>query len=215
MPSLIAGRADEIDPCRRTRAANAPRETGSRAARRNRGRPSRTSPASGRRFADNRRFPTRLILPWPSIWPPPRKKASTRPCARAVEQFDRAVGEKLCSREPSTTMRTRSSPRASLRARSSMAPAAGIGEEAPTATKRTPLSRSPMVAIRIIARCRGPPSSRDRLERRAEAVHYRTANPSGRSLANAGVARDLGVVGPDIRPTARAATRRAAPARSP
>ena len=46
-------------------------------------------------------------------------------------------------------MRTRSSPRASLRARSSMAPAAGIGEEAPTATSRTPASRSAMVAIRI------------------------------------------------------------------
>jgi len=101
-----------------------------------------TSRASARRCAGGRRA-DQIDVGAPVDLAPPRKKASIR-LRRGVEQFERAVGEKLCSREPSTMTRTGARPSRSVRARSSMAPAAGIA----TTCRRDrahPVSRSAMV----------------------------------------------------------------------
>src|SRR5580704_13936323 len=84
--------------------------------------------------------PTRLTLPSPSICPPPRKKASMRPCAAQSKSSTPPLVKKLLRVDPSTD--ARSSPRERARARSTAAP--GMGEAAPTATCRQP-ARSPAI----------------------------------------------------------------------
>src|SRR3954470_2904725 len=88
------------------------------------------------------------MLPWPSIWPPPRKKASTRPWAAQSNSSILPLVKKLFACDPSIDMRTGGLPLRALRARSSIAPAAGIGDDAPTATWPTPRSRSATATIR-------------------------------------------------------------------
>ena len=69
--------------------------------------------------------------------------------AGAVEQLDGAVGEEVVLDGPRMEMRTGGAPACLFCARSSIAPAAGIGEAAPTATCRTPSRSRAIVAIRI------------------------------------------------------------------
>ena len=128
-----ARRADEVDLGAPACAGCARGGTGSRAAPRNRDRPSRTSRETAPAPADSAAMsptPTRLMLAPPSIWPPDRKNASMRPWP-AQSKSSRAPSVKGCaSRLP--RMETRRRPPDRMRARCAALP--GIGERAPTAT---------------------------------------------------------------------------------
>ena len=88
-------------------------------------------------------MPTRLTFPSPSICPPPRKKASTRPCAAQSKSSTPPSVKKLLRVEPSTETR-----KAPPNARAPKAPPRPEwGEAAPTATCRQPLSSPAIVKI--------------------------------------------------------------------
>src|SRR4051812_12065094 len=80
---------------------------------------------------------TRLMFAPPSIWPPDRKKASMRPCPPQSKSSRPPSVKKLCRSLDSSETKGRPPPRW----RASSAAVAGIGEEAPTATWRTPSRR--------------------------------------------------------------------------
>src|SRR5215813_4812787 len=88
-------------------------------------------------------MPTRLMLAAPSIWPPPRKKASMRPCAAQSNSSRPPSVKKLLASLPRSE--TRSTP--PERARASSAAAPGMGEDTPTATCRRPSSIRATVAM--------------------------------------------------------------------
>src|SRR4051812_29677644 len=134
------------------------------------------------------------MLPWPSIWPPPRKKASARPWAAQSNSSIPPLVKKLFACDPRIEMRTGGLPSRALRARSSIAPAAGIGDDAPTATWPMPSSRSAMVAIRISRR-----SLSDAIASRHQLAMRREGREIGAKplvvARHGGIARDLGLVG--------------------
>src|SRR3954466_15455911 len=86
---------------------------------------------------------TRLILASPSIWAPDRKKASIRPWPAQSNNSRPPSVKKFCRRLPSSETYGRPPPRS----RASIAAAAGIGDEAPTATWRaSPISPAMLLA---------------------------------------------------------------------
>src|SRR5262245_18558767 len=132
------------------------------------------------------------MLPAPSICPPPRKKASTRPCAAQSNTSTAPLVKKLCSCEPRIEILTGGLPSRSLRARSSMAPAAGIGDDAPTATGLMPSRRPAMTLIRSSRRSRSPALALGQLALREEAGEVGTKTLLG--ARHRGIARDLDIV---------------------
>ena len=92
--------------------------------------------------------PTRLTLPGRRSG---RRRGRRRryALAGAVEQLGAALVKKLCFTEPRMEIRTPRRPARSSSARESIAPAAGIGEDAPTATWPMPSSSRAMVKIRV------------------------------------------------------------------
>src|SRR5437868_6015050 len=133
------------------------------------------------------------MLPAPSIWPPPRKNASIRPCAAQSNTSTAPLVKKLCSCEPRIEILTGGLPSRSLRARSSMAPAAGIGDDAPTATCLMPSSRPAITLIRSSRRSRSPAMALGHLLAPGEEA----GEVSAKALLGArhcGIARDLDVV---------------------
>ena len=81
----------------------------------------------------------------PSICPPPRKNASTRPCAARSNVSTPPSVKSVCLREPRIV--SRSAPPASSRASNAADP--GIGDALPMTTLRQPASSRAIVAIRI------------------------------------------------------------------
>src|SRR5215470_15471117 len=133
------------------------------------------------------------MLPCPSIWPPPRKNASTRPCAAQSNTSTAPLVKKLCSCEPRTEILTGGLPSRALRARSNMAPAAGIGDDAPTATCLMPSSKPAMTLIRSSRRSRSPAMALGHLL----ALRQEAGQVGAKALLGArhrGITRDLGIV---------------------